>query len=82
MISLKEFKDRRAKLYQTMDDNSVLILYSGVAKKMSYDDDYEFLANRNFYYLTNIEQEGSILLVTKSDNIITEYLFISEYDEV
>ncbi len=82
MISLKEFKDRRAKLYQMMDDNSVLILYSGVSKKMSYDDNYDFLANRNFYYLTNIEQEGSILLVTKSDNIITEYLFISEYDAV
>src|SRR5574344_564080 len=82
MISLKEFKDRRAKLYQIMDDNSVLLLYCGVSKKMSYDDNYDFLANRNFYYLTNIEQEGSILLVTKSDNIITEYLFISEYDAV
>ena len=82
MISLKEFKDRRAKLYQIMDDNSVLLLYCGVSKKMSYDDNYDFLANRNFYYLTNIEQEGSILLVTKSDDIITEYLFISEYDAV
>ena len=40
------------------------------------------MANRNFFYLTNIEQEGSIFLVTKSDNILTEYLFISEYDAI
>lgn len=81
MISVKEFKDRRNKLYCLLEDNSVLILYAGVAKKLSADEDYEFLANRNFYYLTNIEQEGSILLVIKSDQIITEFLFVSEYDE-
>ncbi|MFA6667558.1 MAG: aminopeptidase P family protein [Bacilli bacterium] len=80
MISVKEFKDRRAKLYKEMDDSSVLILYAGVAKKSSEDDTYDFLANRNFFYLTNIEQEGSVLLVTKSDNIISEFLFIQEYD--
>ena len=81
MISVKEFKDRRNKLYSLLEDNSVLILYAGVAKKLSADEDYEFLANRNFYYLTNIEQEGSILLAIKSDQIITEFLFVSEYDE-
>lgn len=81
MISVKEFKDRRNKLYSLLEDNSVLILYAGIAKKLSADEDYEFLANRNFYYLTNIEQEGSILLVIKSDQIITEFLFVSEYDE-
>lgn len=81
MISVKEFRDRRNKLYSLLEDNSVLILYAGVAKKLSADEDYEFLANRNFYYLTNIEQEGSILLAIKSDQIITEFLFVSEYDE-
>jgi len=82
MINLKEFKDRRAKLYNLMEDNSVLILYAGMSRKWSADDNYPFMANRNFFYLTNIEQEGSIFLVTKSDNILTEYLFISEYDAI
>jgi len=82
MITVKEFKNRRQKLYDQMANDSVLILYAGIAKKSSADETYEFLANRNFYYLTNIEQEGSILLVTKSDDLITEYLFISEYDQV
>lgn len=81
MISVKEFKERRTKLYSLLDDNSILILYAGIAKKSSADETYDFYGNRNFYYLTNIEQEGSILLVLKSNEIVTEFLFISEYDE-
>ncbi len=81
MISVKEFKDRRTKLYSLLEDNSVLILYAGVAKKSSADETYDFLGNRNFYYLTNIEQEGSILLAIKNNQIVTEFLFVSEYDE-
>ena len=82
MISVKEFKERRTKLYNQLDDHSMLILFAGEAKKKSYDENYTFFANRNFYYLTNIEQENSILVVIKSDGIVSEYLFISEYDEV
>ena len=81
MISVKEFKERRTKLYSLLDDNSILILYAGIAKKSSADETYDFYGNRNFYYLTNIEQEGSILLVLKSNEIVTEFLFVSEYDE-
>lgn len=82
MISVKEIVQRREKLYQFLDDNSVMILYAGVAKKKSADEDYEFCVNRNFFYLTNIRQEGSILFVAKQDGIIKEYLFVSEYDEL
>ena len=33
MIKVSEFKERREKLYNKLNDESVLILYSGVAKK-------------------------------------------------
>lgn len=82
MIEVKEIASRREKLYESLEDNSILILYAGVSKKRSADETYPFVVNRNFYYLTNIKQEGSILLVAKQDGIIKEYLFISEYDEV
>lgn len=82
MIEVKEFANRREKLYESLDDNSILILYAGVSKKRSADECYPFIVNRNFFYLTNIKQEGSILLVAKQDGIIKEYLFISEYDEL
>lgn len=82
MISVKEFRSRRRKFCEKLDDGSVVLLYAGVARKRSADENYPFFANRNFFYLTNIEQEGSVLLITKSDGIVTEYLFISEYDEI
>lgn len=82
MIKKEEFIERREKLYSKLDDHSVLILFSGVSKKRSADESYNFSVNRNFYYLTNIKQENSILLVKKVDGVIKEYLFIDEYDEV
>ena len=82
MIKVNEFIERREKLYRQLEDNSLLILYSGAPIKRSADSEYPFEVNRNFYYLTNIKQENSIFVVLKSSGLIKEYLFISEYDEV
>jgi Xaa-Pro aminopeptidase len=82
MIKTKEFVERRNKLFKEIDDNSVVIMYAGVAKKYSEDETLPYTANRNFYYLTNIEKEGSIYLLAKCDGILKEFLFISEYDVV
>lgn len=81
MISKEEFAQRREKIYQVIEDNSVLILYAGVAPKRSADETYDFVVNRNFYYLTGINQESSILLAYKQDGIIRECLFILENNE-
>jgi Xaa-Pro aminopeptidase len=82
MIKTKEFTERRNKLFKEIEDNSVVVMYAGVAKKYSEDETLPYTANRNFYYLTNIEQEGSIYLLAKCDGILKEFLFISEYNEV
>lgn len=82
MIKVSEFAERREKLYKKLDNDSLLILYSGVAKTRSADDLYRFEVNRNFYYLTNIQQENTVLVVSKFDGLIKEYLFVNEYDEV
>ena len=82
MISAYEFSLRRKNLFEKIDDNSITILFSGVAKKSSADEDYPFLGNRNFYYLTNIEQENSIYVLIKSDGLMKEFLFIQPRDEL
>ena len=81
MITKEEFSQRREKIYQSIDDNSVLILFAGAAPKRSADENYDFVVNRNFYYLTGINQESSILLAYKQDGIINECLFILEQNE-
>lgn len=82
MISVSEFKERRRKLLDKMEDFSVAVIFAGTSKKQSEDETCPYLANRNFYYLTNIEQENSILILLKGCGNTKEYLFISEYDEV
>jgi hypothetical protein len=76
-----ELLDRREKLFRLMKENSALVLFAGVSKLASEDATHNFMSNRNFYYLTNIEQENSILLMIKGiGGEKKTYLFIDEYD--
>ena len=81
MIDKNEFILRRNKLFDVLDDNSVTILFSGVGRKRSGDENYEFVPNKNFYYLTGIDQENSVLLLIKNDSEKSCYLFVDEKDE-
>ena len=80
MIRAEEYALRREKLIEKLDDGSVTIIFAGVGKKRSADEDYDFVVNRNFYYLTGIEQDNSILMLVKSDGEVLTYLFIDEKD--
>ena len=81
MIDKSEYTLRRNKLFGMLDDNSVTILFSGVGRKKSGDENYEFVPNKNFYYLTGIEQENSILMLIRNDGEKLAYLFVDEKDE-
>lgn len=81
MIKAEEYSLRREKLIEELDNGSILILFAGVGRKRSADEDYEFVVNRNFYYLTGIEQDNSILMLVKGDGEVSSYLFIDERDE-
>ena len=73
---------RREKLVELLDENSVAVVFAGVAKLCSEDEYYPFQSNRHFYYLTNIDQENSILLIVKEVGQVKTYLFIDEYSEL
>lgn len=76
MISAKEIIERRNKLFEIIKENSIVILFAGVAKRYSADETFPFETNHNFYYLTNIKEEGSILILKKNLGEISESLFI------
>lgn len=79
----KEFyKANRYRVLERIKDNSILILFSGKAPKKSADENYPFTVNRNFYYLTGIEEEEHILVLSKINGVSKEYVFIKEVDEV
>ena len=81
MIKQEEYSLRRENLIEMLDDGSITILFAGVGKIRSADENYDFAVNRNFYYLTGIEQENSILMLVKSAGEVSTYLFIDEKDE-
>ena len=67
----------RRHLYDLMLPGSVFLCFSGEEVRKTNDEHYPFYADRNFLYLTGIEQKKSILLAVKTDeNSISESLYI------
>ena len=73
-------KEKRREVLNQMDDNSICILTSGPEIKESADDNYPFSVNRNFYYLTAIDEANVILVLVKGKKE-EEILFIKAPDE-
>lgn len=75
------FGENRRRFFEKLSDSSICVLFSGTPHRRSADADYPFCANRNFYYLTGIEQEGSALVIKKiGSKIIKLLLFIRAFD--
>ncbi len=73
----KEFyRENRETLYRSVEKNSLVILFAGHAPKRSNDENYEFYANRNFLYLTNVEQENTVLMTAVYEKDVEEFLYI------
>ncbi len=77
----KEFhKDNRETLYKSLEFGSLVILFSGQPIRKTSDEDYPFFSNRNFVYLTGIEQHNSILLSSVQESETKEILFLLQPD--
>ncbi len=72
---------RRKRIFNELEDNSILVLHSGFAPFKSADASYEFNVNHNFYYLAGIDQEDVTLVIGKANGKYYEHLFIEENDD-
>ncbi|WP_210994380.1 aminopeptidase P N-terminal domain-containing protein, partial [Acholeplasma laidlawii] len=72
------FKTRRNNYLNQVEENSLTVLYAGHAPHLSNDSYYPFMVNKNFWYLTNIDQAGAVLLMGKSPHLTDSYLFIKK----
>ena len=63
--NMQENITRREKLFDLMEENSAAIFFAGTPKIASADECYPFKVNTNFFYLTNVKQENSVLLLVK-----------------
>lgn len=77
------YQGNRSRLYGSLPDGSLCVLFAGEAIRKSADAFYPFHANRNFVYLTGIGESnarGFVLMAQKSGDTATETLFISPPD--
>ncbi len=75
-----EVKQRRERLLADLPWNSMVILFAGKSVKRSADADYPFAVNRNFAYLTNIDEPEAVLMIVKLKHRTTTTLFIRDID--
>jgi len=63
-----------------MTDGEAMLFFSGESVRKSADEDFPFFTNRNFLYLTGIQQEQSALLLLKKADLVSECLFVTKPD--
>lgn len=74
------FINNRKNLLEKVEDNSAIILFAGKAPVKSADEDYAFTPNRNFYYLTGVDEPTHILVLTKINGTNKDTLFVLRPD--
>ena len=74
------YKFNRDNLLDKIKDNSIVILFAGKAIQKIGDQTYPFTPNRNFYYLTGINEEDHILVMSKINGVKTSKLYIKDID--
>lgn len=72
---------RRAALRDMMPGNSVGIFFASQVRNRNNDVDFLYAQNKNFYYLTGLEEPNAMLLIFKQPVTIlektgTEFLFV------
>src|SRR5699024_10852666 len=70
----------RAKLAEQLQADSLTVMFAGEAPSKSADEQYGFVPNRNFYYLTGIDEPQVIFVMKKSGGAVEETVFIEEAD--
>jgi len=70
------YAENRRAFAEHMESGELAVFLSGELLRKSADDDYPFYANRNFVYLTGIEQRDSLLVLYKDGNKTVEKLFV------
>jgi len=71
---------RRSKVIDALGPETVLVAWSAPTRVYSADVDYEYRQDSNFFYLTGIEQEDTILVLIPGANTRKAVLFTREPD--
>ncbi len=80
-IDNKLFKKNRAQFSGHISNNSIAIFNSNDQMPKNADQLMSFKQNSDIFYLSGIDQEETILVITKKNDRILEFLFVRETNE-
>lgn len=75
-----EFIQRREKVFEQMQENSALIVFTESEKRRNSDSDYLFRPDSYFWYLTGFAEPCAALLLIKRENENETILFLRKKD--
>ena len=75
------FSSNRKKLLRKIDDNSVVFIMSSVNKIKNADTFFKFKQDSNFFYLTGLELNRAVLVMTKVNGKTSDKIYRNILDE-
>ncbi|GGE54702.1 Xaa-Pro aminopeptidase [Pullulanibacillus camelliae] len=76
------FSSNRERFVNQLEDRSLAVFFAGQAPQSSGDQLHPFVPNRNFYYLSGIDEPHIILVMAKFNGKVTEHLFVERPDPI
>lgn len=72
------FMENRNNLIERIEMGSVVLLHSGIAMHKTTDQFHPYIPNRNFFYLTGLNEPNIKLMILKDDKKTVSHIFIEE----
>lgn len=81
MMNKEYYMGNRERLYRHLPEGSLAVIFSGDEIRRSADECYDYFGNRNFLYLTGLQEKGLVLLAGKrSGGEVWEKLYLRTPD--
>ena len=80
MLPLSFHQENRKNLFSRLPLGACAVVFAGKAPRQSADAYYPFFANRNFVYLTGMEEPELILLALRESDGVKETVFLRPED--
>lgn len=73
---MDNYSKNRLKLFNKLDESSVVVLFAGKAPQKRGDEDYPFSPDRNFYYITGLDKQNQFIMLSKINQETKSTLYI------
>ncbi|KOE59154.1 Xaa-Pro aminopeptidase [Aggregatibacter actinomycetemcomitans] len=78
----EEFAQRRAKVFEQMQDNSLFLVFSDIERRRNDGCDYPFRQDSYFWYLTGFNEPNAALLLRKHQGEQQAIIFLRPSDKL